>query len=218
MNERDAIGQRWFDANSVRIEVAPAAQGFFDDEAFIGLSGALSNSTVKVDFPQSYIEMEVIHPAVRRMRRRLYFDIDTNQWNIENIKFRIRPEYWGQDLAARSIAVQASTAKNFGMGALSAYAMGNFQTANHPSKDERWSGYWVWPRLGFDGDIPVEIQQKLSGNLRHCKRLSDLMVSEAGREEWLRLGGDVEVRFDLSAGSISWQIFNRYTSERGIRM
>jgi hypothetical protein len=216
MSDRDPITQWWFDATKVQVVVGAGVPDLFAHEDYIGLSGAFSGSTVQVEFSGAVLSLEVKHSAVRKMRREINYDINTKSWFVYNSKFRIRPEYWGQDLAARSICTQARTAQALGFDRLSTYAVGNFQSASNPLKEERWSGYWVWPRLGFDGDIPAEVLPRLSPAFQHFRRVSQLMQTDGGRDEWHR-GDDIAVRFDLSARSASWQMLERYTTERGIR-
>lgn len=218
MSDRDPITQWWFDATKVNVTLGADVPDVFTTEDYIGLSGAFTGSTVQVEFSAGVLSLEVKHPAVRRMRREVKFDIDGATWFVYNSKFRIRPEYWGQDLAARSIWTQARAAQALGFDRLSTYAVGNFQSASNPLKDERWSGYWVWPRLGFDGDIPGEVLPRLSPAFQHFRRVLQLMQTDAGRDEWHRHGDDIAVRFDLTAGSASWQMLERYTRERGIRV
>jgi hypothetical protein len=218
MSDKDAITQWWFDTTKVKVEVGAGVPAVFEETDYIRLSGAFSGSSVQVEVSGTSISMDVKHPAVRKMRREISFDITSGRWFVYNSKFRIRPEYWGQDLAARSIFTQARAAQALGFDRLSTYAVGNFQSASNPLKEERWSGYWVWPRLGFDGDIPADVVSRLSPPFQHFKRVSQLMQTEAGADEWHRQGDDIAVRFELAAGSVSWQLIERYTLERGIRV
>ena len=214
----DGISKRWFDSRTVSIQVAPEASGYFDSDTLISLSGAFSNSKVVVTFDGSYLQMDVQHAAVRNMRRQLFFNLDTNSWQLNNLVFLIHPDFWGQDLAARSIFVQAKAAQALGIRHLSTFAVGNFQSANHPIKEERWSGYWVWPRLGFDAELPWDIKRLLEPKFQRCHRLSDLMNTVEGEQEWMVKGSDIYVKFDLLANSISWDLLSRYTSKRDIRV
>lgn len=218
MEEQDFISRRWFDTASVKVLANERVLEYFDEEALARLSGAFSDSIVQATIEGLAIVMEVHHPAVRKMRRELSFDIQEDCWFIYNSKFRINPDYWGQQLAVRSVATQARAAQSLGIRRISTYALGNFQMANRPSKDERWSGYWVWPRIGFNGEIPPEVRRKLSAPFSGCKTLSDLMQTDEGEAEWLLHGDDVAVRFDTAQGSTSWKILERYTSKRGIRI
>jgi SPP1 gp7 family putative phage head morphogenesis protein len=72
-------------------------------------------------------------------------------------------------------------------------------------------GYYVWPRLGFDGALPAGL--RLPAELAPAVRVSDLMGSEAGRDWWRANGQAIEIAFDLSPGSLSSRVFSAYLSE-----
>jgi hypothetical protein len=76
------------------------------------------------------------------------------------------------------------------------------------------NGYYTWPRFGFDGLLPPNIQQKLPPGLSHAQSVLDLMDGETGRRWWKEHGATVPVTFDLSQGSRSWEVFGRYLQER----
>lgn len=214
----DLITQRWFDPLSVKVLIEAGVPNVFDTLDLVRISGAFAHSTLTVRNTGTAIRLDVEHHAVRKHWRELFFDLNDNCWVIYNQKFRVHEDYWGQDLAGRSIAVQVQTARNIGVGKLVAYAEGNHQSANRLRKEERWSGYWVWPRMGFDADIPTPIKPLLKAPYRDMTRLSELMSSEEGQQEWYLHGDSLRVEFDLRAGSTSWKIHERYTSKRDIRV
>jgi len=218
MEGQDFITQHWFDSSRVKVQVEADIADLFDEEALARLSGAFRDSIVRVTREGMAIVMEVEHPAVLKMRRELSFDIEQNCWYVYNSKFRLNTEYWGQQLAVRSIATQARAAQALGIQRLSTHAVGSYQLANRPNKDERWSGYWIWPRIGFDGEIPSNVRSKLSTFFQRCQTVSDLIWTEEGAAEWRLHGEDVALRFDTAEGSRSWKILERYTSKRGIRI
>lgn len=218
MSSPDPITQRWFDPSTVSVVVEPNVPAVFDSDDLVGLSGALAHSKLTVRYTGLFISLDVEHYAVRKMWRELFFDIDKNCWAVYNRKFRIHTDYWGQDLAGRSIAIQARAAHRIGVGRILTHAVGNFHTANHVEVEERWSGYWVWPRIGFDADIPAAIRPRLSAAFQGCRRLSELVATEAGEREWYLHGDSVHVEFDLTAGSSSWRTLERYTTKRDIRV
>lgn len=79
------------------------------------------------------------------------------------------------------------------------------------------SGYYSWPRMGFDAAIPNESIVNLPEALSKSKRLSDLMKTEKGRNWWRDIGGtDTTVIFDLSPTSISSKVMNEYAKAKGI--
>jgi len=176
MDQQDAISKRWFNPAKVKVLVAADVPPFFDDEVYVGLSGALSDSIVRVSKSGSAIYMEVHHPSIRQMRRALFLSAQTNLWALYNTNLRTRPDSWGQDLAARSLYTQARMAQTLGFDHISADLVGDYRSANNPNNDEKWTGYWVLPRLGF-AVVPGDIRQRLPADLRGCKRISDLLAT-----------------------------------------
>lgn len=216
MPNQDAISRRWFDAATVTVVVEPNVPPIFNAQDYIGLSGALSHSRVHVKFEGGFVQMEVANPAVRRMIRRIVYDLESAVYRVWNAKLVIRPEFWGQDLAARSITVQARAAKDLKFSRLSAYAEGDVTTATATNPNERWSGYYVWPRLGFNAAIPEDVLGKLPQGLWHATTLAHLMETPAGQNFWYEHGHGISVDFDLTADSISWQTLMCYTTEKQI--
>ena len=77
------------------------------------------------------------------------------------------------------------------------------------------NGYYTWPRFGFGGPLPQAIRTALPAHLHHAKDVLDLFESVEGRRWWQQFGTTISVRFDLTDGSRSWQVFERYLRERG---
>lgn len=198
--------------------VEPGVPRIFDTNDLIELSGAFADSELIVKYNKMAIILEVKHHAVREMVRELFFDLDKNCWVIHNTDFRIHPSFFGHNLAARSIAIQANAARRVGAGRITTLGVGNFRTARYPELSQQWVGYWIWPRLGFDADIPAAIKHFLSANLQGCCRISDLIATPDGMHEWLVHGGEVSLEFDLAEGSKSWAVLDCYTAERNIRV
>jgi hypothetical protein len=76
------------------------------------------------------------------------------------------------------------------------------------------NGYYAWPRLGFDGPLPLETRRNLPPELEHARSVLDLMESEPGRLWWRNHGTTTQVAFALTAGSRSWHVFRRYRNAR----
>lgn len=66
---------------------------------------------------------------------------------------------------------------------------------------DRWDekgivGYYVWARLGYDGNIPDDVKKKLPSSFKKAKKVSDLMKTKEGREWWKENGDTFEAKFD----------------------
>ena len=76
-------------------------------------------------------------------------------------------------------------------------------------------GYKVWPKFGFDGEIPDRFLAMLPKELQAAKTISDLYVTPGGREWWEKNGGSVRLAFDLKGDSLSWVIWRAYLATKG---
>lgn len=86
------------------------------------------------------------------------------------------------------------------------------------------NGYAIWPKMGFDADIPSDKKRQIemaveSGRVPKTEdgkvpsKLSELMKTPEGREWWEERGQGMEMRFDLTAGSISRKHWESRTSK-----
>lgn len=77
--------------------------------------------------------------------------------------------------------------------------------------DERYIGYKVWPRLGFDAPIePYEVAD--FPHLAHCGRVQEVLSIDTAW--WEKRGSQRLMTFDLSPHSISWQKLLPYVSKK----
>jgi len=74
------------------------------------------------------------------------------------------------------------------------------------------SGYYVWPRLGFDGPLPAGLG--LPPGLAGARTVQELLARPGGVAWWRDHGVRVEVAFDLQPGSRSWDILRAYLARR----
>jgi hypothetical protein len=83
---------------------------------------------------------------------------------------------------------------------------------------EAMNGYYTWPRLGYDGEIPEQYRDKLPGDLKKQMggqtNIATLMATPAGREWWKANGGPLDLSFDLSEGSPSMRLLASYAAGR----
>lgn len=81
------------------------------------------------------------------------------------------------------------------------------------------NGYYTWPRLGYDGDIPATLMAKdvwrnAPEHIQSATRVSDLMKTQEGRDWWKENGMAFDATFDLSEGSQSRKALSRYLKEK----
>jgi len=89
-------------------------------------------------------------------------------------------------------------------------AAGRFR---HP---EGWNGYYVWARLGFNGEIPAWRRGGLPAQFRDVTDMNDLMTRDGGAEWWRRHGATFEAWFDTDPSSTSSQLLDAYLKERHV--
>ncbi len=217
MDDRDETTKAWFDPTKVKVEADDQVLEVFDEEALVLLSAAPSGSALSASLKPDGVQLRVDYPGVLTMDRYLV-QKQTGAWYVLNNNVRVHPSYAGKNFAARTTVIQARAAQELGFESIDLYAAGDFAMANIKFPEDRWVGYWVWPRLGFDANVPSHVQRKLPQDLSSCKKISDLMATVNGQEAWKIHGDGVDVSFDLTPGSVSWHLLGRYTQVRNIKV
>jgi hypothetical protein len=86
------------------------------------------------------------------------------------------------------------------------------------TREHGMNGYYTWARFGYDkpismldlGDAPL-----LPKNLRSAERISDLMMTQEGRDWWKKHGVTIpDARFDLTEGSLSRRVLDEYRKQK----
>src|SRR5690606_64068 len=77
--------------------------------------------------------------------------------------------------------------------------------------DDRYIGYKVWPKLGFDAPLePDEVAD--IPHLAHCVSVQEILEVDAAW--WEQQGSQRLMTFDLSAHSVSWQKLLPYVGRK----
>lgn len=217
MATRDLISSNWYDPNKVTVIADDAVLELIDEEACKLLSGAPSWSTVTATREPHRIVLRVQGPVIDRMVRYLEFRHD-GTIILRNHVFVIDAGYTGRCFSARSLTVQARAALEAGIDHIVTNATGCWQLSQLPIAD-RFIGYYVWPRLGFEAPIPQSCYRHLPERFQRHKMVSELMHDEGDQQEWLRHGDDLNnAKFAVSSDSTSWQLLLRYCLQRDIRI
>jgi GNAT superfamily N-acetyltransferase len=77
-------------------------------------------------------------------------------------------------------------------------------------------GYWVWPLIGFDGNRPGAILDRLPPDLAGARRVGELVQTGAGRRWWLENGDSITVVLELTPRSPSFRRFRDYLRREGL--
>lgn len=75
------------------------------------------------------------------------------------------------------------------------------------------NGYYVWPRLGFDGPLTAAVRRRLPREHRAAQRVLDLMESPAGRAWWRAHGAELELAFDVDPNGRGWKMLRKHWAE-----
>ncbi|MBI3348791.1 MAG: hypothetical protein HY020_16485 [Burkholderiales bacterium] len=236
MKNPDDITKEWFDVESVHVQVSDQfekALGWdigssFSDEEFVRLSGALRGSSLYV-LPETVkdpddnlrmdgIRLSVKHHAVMRMERVILFR-PGGGFVLKNSKMRLLAAHKGNRLGARIVSIQAAMASELEFEAIELDAVGSCHESFNKFQDDRWIGYWLWPRLGFDAPIPDHVKGKHPDEFGGYDRVSELMFSDKDMLNWQLYGETLTAaRFDLKEGSTSWDLLLRYANTHGIQV
>lgn len=217
MDDRDDVSRVWFNPSQVHVIADDAVLEIADEESLIRLSGAMSGSTVTATMTPKRISMTVKNDAVMSMVR--HIEIRQDETLIRNQVFQLEPGYRGKDFGARALTIQARAAQELGFTAIELDATGDHMMATTRHERDQHSGYYVWPRLGFEAPIPAVALNRLPEKYKGCVQISELMTTAEGQDDWFIYGDTLNnARFDVSHGSRSWEFLIAYCQQRNIRV
>lgn len=131
---------------------------------------------------------------------------DDGKFVVYNDSFEVEKGQQGKGIGAAMFGLQVEQASELGFGRIETYAA-RFDA-------DGTIGYKVWPRFGYDGDIPAHIAAKLPDTLAGAKRVSDLMKTPEGRAWWDANGSSFDATFDLDPGSESRKVWDAYLARK----
>ncbi len=217
----DATTAKWFDDNSVSVFRSPDMQGFMQDVQIARITGAPRNSQVHIAADEDAIEFRIVNNIFAEpMYRYLIQRADGSfRFYLKNAVMVLAEKYTNEGIGTRSVIreiFEAAAWANDGIHIthIEVYAAGDYAHFLSPRLPLR--GYYVWPMLGFDADIPQAVHAKLRGKSTKCCKISELIATESGRDDWLLNGQSVNLAFDLALGSTSWRQLLSYMKDKGI--
>jgi hypothetical protein len=139
--------------------------------------------------------------------RRIYKD-SSGDLVIKNEFFGVEPGSRGKGIGADVFGRQVEQASSLGVKKIRTEAAGS-------ADDLAFNGYKVWPRFGYDGNIPKKVNDSVaSGSIPkppgNPTRVSHLMASPEGRQWWDNHGSTFDAEFDLTPGSYSRNTWDGY--------
>jgi hypothetical protein len=218
----DVIYKEWFDTTTVKVSIELAhVRDFLSKTKIIELTGAPKGSLISVKRDGNTIGFKVSNAIFAEdMHYFLVREPDGASYHIKNVVLVLREEFTNQGIGTRCVIKEihaaAKLAANYPIHSIKLDAIGNhdfFDDEKYPMR-----GYYVWARIGFDGEIPDSVKPRLSSVYRGCQNISELMRDSQGRKEWLRHGDSAPLTFDLHPNSNSWKLLSQYMNEKEIQL
>ena len=84
------------------------------------------------------------------------------------------------------------------------------------SRDNKYVGYKIWPKLGYDGPLLDTHRDSLPGEFQNTSTIQELYATKEGTEAWEKFGTNISLTFDLTEGSRSRKILEMYLKKRSL--
>ncbi len=222
MAQRDPTTDQYFNQINITLEV----DADIDDDEFdlynnldtlARLTGAPDGSTILVSRRtggEDGFHLKVTHAGVFQYPSEfmLFNDGDTLSLMLWVDSIYVQEALQGMGIGTRSVMISLNEAKTIGVQKVALCAAGS------AVNQTMFWGFHVWPSMGFDAELPLAIKADLPEELVHAEYLSDLMLSDVGERWWYHHGVSIDVEFDLSDQSVSWDLLKRYADAKGIRL
>ena len=178
-----------------------------DDGEFLeDVKGAVDQQTI------SSIEGRILHAfgdnAIHENVRR-YFSKSGK--SIKNETVAIPAEYQGKGLGTRILKAQVVAAKKLGVERLNTLAFGS------PTSD--YSGYYVWPLLGYNATLGADHKTALraAGFSPAPFDTHELFQMKGGAAWWKANGASVHASLDLTEKSAGLRVLDAYLKAKSMR-
>ena len=161
------------------------------DSYRISISNDYLNGTQERTISRDYNGNLIINNDLFFLRKGYFMDDSGNE------VYDILPEYKNKGIATKSLARQVFYAAKNGVKRIETLA----------AKGLRTYGYYVWPKHGFEGNIPSRLLDRTRKHFKdpNMRTIQDIFDKPDGGSYWKQFGNDVEVTFDLTPGSRSLQ-------------
>jgi GNAT superfamily N-acetyltransferase len=130
---------------------------------------------------------------------------------LYNDSLMVEKSHQGQGIGTKVFGRQVEQATQHGISHIQTFA--ERKDTTDPAKQQ--VGYKVWPKMGYDAPIPNYILKRAGrpeGQEFH--NVSDLMKTPEGRDWWDERGDGMEMKFDLTPGSQSQQVWAAYRAKK----
>ena len=224
---RDALTEQYFSTEET--EVLPAHRDVLamqsdlfgrtlEHHEVVKLAGAMSGAEIEMvanlydaAHPEGSFKMLIEHPLLRYGSERTLYRNDDGELEMHNDILKLRKDA-PSGLGTRIFATQVEQARALGVSKITVTAAGHYGII------DEWSGYYTWPRLGYDGPLPSWVIRDLPESLAHCETIGELYETEEGRQWWKINGSTIELEFDLDPNSLSSEQLKDYLAAKGIKL
>lgn len=198
------------------------------DHEWIRLTGAPDGASIRIRYTSSgYRQTETVFAIIRHeeyydpdfdyeSKRSLYRDHNGNV-EMHNDLLGLAKGRAPRGLGQRIFSTQVVQARALGVRHITVQAAGY---KGHP----KFAGYIVWPKLGYEGEIPdwasreMKRDRTLPARVRNMKRFTDLMSTKEGADWWEEYGSEVHLDFDLRKRSRSMNFLRRKQIKNGVKL
>ena len=188
------------------------------------------------DTGEDDVSLSYFIPGILDISRTIGRDKDGNL-HIHNDIFKLESdELKGKGIGIDVFSSEVEQAIKENISYIDTYAAGSYQQSQLQGED-KWLGYYVWPRFGYQRTIELEDigmysyrmdENKLNflasatgrttDDLRENRsfEISDLMKTPEGQKWWKINGHGGGMKFDLAEGSVCRRVLSEYRKEKGI--
>lgn len=175
---------------------------------YAGLCGAPDTAAVEIGEYHNALYLELRDPVALAYNGHFYLRRTCDQLVLCNEGLRIRqPDDRSRGLGLQMFYRQVRQAAALGVNRIELCA------GRGPDEN----GYYTWPRYGFDAMLTSDVCHSLPRGLCGAQSILELFETAEGRAWWREHGVTIDVSFDLSPNSRSWQALMSYVAERMAR-
>jgi GNAT superfamily N-acetyltransferase len=185
----------WTGANNANVELTPD----------ISTSG------------RHYLGIKVDHPQYKATREAYRGPED--DLRMRNIYMQVDPKHQGKGIGTNVFREQVQNLVNHGFKGIDTVAAGEQDQGKNISAG---NGHLTWPKLGYNGDVPNVVKNKIAADpqatpeQKNAATVQNLLRTPGGWDMWHRHGSTFFGQFDLTKGSQSLDILNRYLAKKGL--
>lgn len=195
----------------------------FADAQYVELVVARPCDTVRV-----YPHLDT-HPQTGQKTEMIFISLDgevkpdgSRQWHRYRAIYSFHRSERGLELSLQNFEISREEERGHGVGAhilaaqaQAAYRLGFSSIGCVAERKPGRNGYYSWPRLGFDWEIPASMRARLPTEFGIITRLSDIMGSADARVWWKEYGWSVPADFDTRPDSESMHALRLFFEDKG---